>query len=489
MLPKVNLARNTAFSFIANASNILLMVLLLMAGRYLGDVDYGRLTFALAYTTIFGWLSNFGLEELTKRTLAREPELSKRLLGNVVVWKVILGVLAYGAAVLLIQVMKPESPAVRSIVYILGIAAALKSFKTIFLVMFQAFERFELAAISQTIHNVLALTAGAWVLVTTRDIFGFVIVFTLVKLVDVIITYLLIHRNITRLVPQFDFRFMKDFQIQAMPFGLFFVTILIYSYIDTIMLSAWRSDAEVGWYNAAYRIYEGIMTIPTILCQALSPHLSRLFVHSREAHLDLAERAMKYIFIISLPILVCGYIYSDDIILLLFGSEFENAIPAFRILLVGTAFVFANWVFNTIFISIDRQKLLMYASMIGLGINIIVNIFLIPRFGFIGAAISTLVGETVIFVASYILTWRAYTRISMIRYFIRPFLAVFILGGTLVQVNIAFTPFGVGFCIVVYSLFLLAFEGFDENELAYARRLLDRRKKQRITRESDESSE
>ena len=80
---------------------------------------------------------------------------------------------------------------------------------------------------------------------------------------------------------------------------------------------------------------------------------------------------------------------------LLFGSAFVTSAAPFRILCAGLAFVFAIWTLHATAISANKERLLVRAALVGLVVNVVVNLSLIPRLGANGAAAATVVGELV----------------------------------------------------------------------------------------------
>ena len=81
-------------------------------------------------------------------------------------------------------------------------------------------------------------------------------------------------------------------QAAALPLGFFMIALNTYNYIDTAILGVMRSDVEIGWYSAAYRIYEGLTYAPAVLAAVLTPTLSHLFIDDRIAHRRLLARAL-----------------------------------------------------------------------------------------------------------------------------------------------------------------------------------------------------
>ncbi len=477
-LDKVSLAKNTFYSAISSLSNLLLFILLIIAGRYLGSIDYGIFTFALAFVFIFEIFTDLGLRELSQRTVARDKELSTKYFGNILVWKLVLSVIIFAILVLSIRVLK-SSPETRFAVYILGFATILKSFKWTCLSFFRAFERFDLSSLTLCIERLALLVVGGVVLLRGGGLIYFASVFAIVRVFDLILTFAILNWKVVKIVPRFDINFLKKLQIEALPFGFYAIIFILYSHIDTVMLSFLRTDADVGWYNGAHKIYEGLTVFPAIICGVLYPRLSQLFISNKKAHFVLSLRASKYMFIISFPLLICGIVLSSNIINTLFGKEFQNSIIALQILLLGVVFVFQIWLFHTVLNSIDKQKLVMYIGLVGLVVNIVLNSLFIPRYSFKGAAATTVLSQLLVFALCYFYLYTSYHKFSLLKLSLKPFFASLVVGTLLWKFNIVSLVFSLAFIFLLYIPLLFCFKTFDHEELDLIGKLL--RKKRKIS--------
>jgi O-antigen/teichoic acid export membrane protein len=90
-----------------------------------------------------------------------------------------------------------------------------------------------------------------------------------------------------------------------------------------------------------------------------------------------------------------GYVLATPLLVLLFGADYAAATPAFRILCLGLPIVFVIWILHATAISVDRERLLARTALVGLAVNVGLNLFVIPRYGGSGAALATVVGELV----------------------------------------------------------------------------------------------
>ena len=140
---RISLAKNTIYSGVTSVTSFFLLILLILAGRYLGDANYGIFTFSLAFVFVIEIFADFGLSELSQRSVARNKDLAPKYFGNLLVWKLIASTVVFVVLVLTINLLK-SSPEARFTVYLLGFANILRSFKSTARAFFRAFERSQL---------------------------------------------------------------------------------------------------------------------------------------------------------------------------------------------------------------------------------------------------------------------------------------------------------------------------------------------------------
>jgi O-antigen/teichoic acid export membrane protein len=131
------------------------------AARYLGADGFGILSFALAFTGIFGLLGDLGLSTLTTREVSRDTSLASKYLGNVALIKLFLVIITFGLIVIAINILGYPQQTI-NVVYIIAISTMLISFNQMFSSIFQAFEKMEYISIGRIMNSVLMLT-GAFI--------------------------------------------------------------------------------------------------------------------------------------------------------------------------------------------------------------------------------------------------------------------------------------------------------------------------------------
>jgi len=170
---------------------------------------------------------------------------------------------------------------------------------------------------------------------------------------------------------------------------------------DTLLIGYFLSAAEVGYYSAAISISRLLWVLPQAIQMITYPATSDLWrENSRAALGKMVDKSMKY----TACLLTIGgmffYFFPENLIEIVYGQGFQASVIPMQILLIGT-------VIFGIIISVGgsvtgagRPDLGMKMVAISASINIILNIFLIPLVGIMGAAIATSVSLVVASIVS-----------------------------------------------------------------------------------------
>lgn len=385
---------NAVFATVSSGSAVLLLALLIVAARTLGDQAYGRFSFALALAVIFETLMDFGLKEVTTRAIARDPRQAAPYLQNTFGLKLALGAGSLVALVSAVAILRPE-PDVRWAAVFLGVAAVLRSYMTTIRSVLMGVDRFELETVVLVSDRLLTLAFGGAALLLGHGLLGLAIAFMAARAAAFLLASVLTTRAIGRPFPAFDLAFWLDLQLRAIPFGAFIVVLQLYNYIDIVMLGVMRGDSETGLYSAAYRVYEGFSHIPSIISVVLTPRLAREFVSDRGSHRRTAFGGVWMAAVLGIPAALGAVVAAPFLTQLLFGADYAPSARVLQILAVGFVVVFPLAVLHAVAISTDSVRALVVTAILGAIVNGAANIVLIPTYGMHGAAIATIIGEAV----------------------------------------------------------------------------------------------
>jgi O-antigen/teichoic acid export membrane protein len=209
----------------------------------------------------------------------------------------------------------------------------------------------------------------------------------------------LVAMGVLRPAPQLEPGLLFSWVKVAVPLGITFIITTVYFKVDVPILQRFRPYSEVGYYTFAYKPFESLLFIPFALRSVVFPVLSVYHRQSPERVLPLAEKFFKALVILGWPITVGVFLLAPQFNTLLHlyaGSE-----PALQILALAIVFMFADNTFAATLNAIDKQNVFAFVAMVGLVINVGVNLVVIPRYGYLGASWAVVVTEAALVVVGW----------------------------------------------------------------------------------------
>ncbi len=178
---------------------------------------------------------------------------------------------------------------------------------------------------------------------------------------------------------------------------------------DTWMIGRLISTVGVAMYNPALRI-SNLIEVPTLAVASLAyPRVNKKMQDGgREGVQDLYIKSVSIILAMMLPGIIPLYIFSDFIILTIFGPDYMPAAQILRVTIFFTLLIPFNRQFGTVMDALKRPKINFYLLVLMAVINIFFNYFFLKKFGTIGAAYGTLLSYVIIFSINQLILYRLY---------------------------------------------------------------------------------
>lgn len=401
------IAKNTSILSISQIiSYILIFFYTIYIARFLGAEGFGTLCFALAFSGILVIFADLGLNILIVREVARDLSLANKYLGNGLLIKSLLALLSFGLIVLIINTFHHYPYETVLVVYFISISAILTSIFGVFFSIFQAHEKMEYQSLSQIFNNILMFSGVILAIKLNYTVVGFSEVFFITSFITLIFTLVVYTWKFGYPKIEIDFSFWKSTLREAIPYGLSGIFVMIYYWIDSIMLSYMVGNEVVGYYNAAYRIIAIFLSFHTLFILSIFPVMASYYKSSNNVLKFAFERSFKYLLIISVPIALFTTLLANKIILLLFGPSYLPAIIALQILIWTIIFMFLNGLAGNLMGSVNKQLVVTAITGFGAVFNITLNILLIPRYSFTGASYATLLTEFVLMPILIYVIWK-----------------------------------------------------------------------------------
>ncbi|MBI2650471.1 flippase [Candidatus Woesearchaeota archaeon] len=456
------ISRNLFFQGISELTVKGLQILILIyIARLLRETEFGKFNFAIAFTTIALIFVDIGLQPLFVREISRKRELADKYIFHSIIIKSILSLVAFFVVIFILNIMAYPKD-IRVVVYIMFAFTILKSFTDAFSSVFLAFEEMQWDGFLKILRAVLL---AALVIYALQKGYALIVITWMYVITEVIVLSLcliVLFTKFIKFVAKVERELIKRLTLEALPFAITVLFYSLYFYIDSVMLSKMRGLYEVGLYSAAYNLTIALIFIPTIYINAVFPSLSKFYVKSKESLKFAYKKSLLYMSVAALPITTVLFFSGSNIIHFLYGPGYGKSVLVLQIIAITVLFRFISFVNAITMVSIDRQKQRLYLQGITAGINIALNLILIPAYGYIGAAIATVATEFFLFISyfspilNYFQNWGDSTTL------VKPVIAAILASGFFfLSLN---TPLKILLVFAVYLVLLVLLKAFKKED-------------------------
>ena len=379
---------------VGRAANLLLgIAVTVILVRTLGDAGFGVWATILTVSQLAGYLGEMGLEPAAVRRAAAEPAHTPSWLGALVLVRSALAVPATLVAIgCVLAVSSSHDMAVAGTLICLTLIV---SAPTALRAVFQLRTRNSVPVAAATVNSVL-WTGGAAALSAAGT--GMVGLATLFLAVAVVSTTLLTVLSLRAQRPCLRGvrRYARELLRVGIPLGLGGILTLAYVRIDQILVFVLAGRRDAGLYGAVYRVIDQAEFVPISLTTTLLPLLAAAHPADPARLRRLLQAALDLLAVASLPALAFAIVAAAPAVRLLFGADFADAAPALPVLMAAYVLTCFGYLVGSMIVVLDLQVRLVAFSALALVFNVGMNLILIPPFGFLAAAWTTLATQALI---------------------------------------------------------------------------------------------
>jgi O-antigen/teichoic acid export membrane protein len=446
------------------------MVLLIIVPQRLGDVDFGRISLAVAFVSFFGLVAGLGTSTFIVKTTARDPSRMGVYVFNALAMNVLLVTVLSAVAVGTAHVLGyPYETIVIIGVSCLGMAFV--TFNSTLVAGLQGEQRMGKPAAWAVVQQYVSCGIALAVLAEHKGVIAFVLAQNCTYVIPLVANGIQLWPRL-REDAHIDLHLWKGITLGGLPFLLWNGILLIYGSIDTPMLAAMAGNATVGWYALAYR-WVGVPTfLASIVVTAVLPSLSAHGAEISPFFINLANRALRLVFIIGAPIAAGIALVANDVVALLhYPSSFSHAVPLMRILALHIPIVGVDMVLGIVLIASDRQKQWVIVGCLAAVLNPLLNLVAIPMSirmfgnGAIGASIITVATELFMMAGAIYLRPRGVLDKATASFLLRCALASLPMIPAVLAFDSAWLPVKIAVGAILYALASLALRTVSVREL------------------------
>lgn len=386
---------NTLIASLGRIINVGLgLIVIGLLTRTLGQVQFGVYTFALAFGTILNSLADAGLYLTLTRKIAHEPEREHSYLAHTIGLRLALVISVFAGGYIL-TLLLPHYLGSPSLFLIMALGFIFQSCSQLLMGVFQKHGLIWRAVAGDIVGRVVQIIGLLFNLMSFSATKALAL-FTLSAASAFGVHWVsLPERRRVGTGGWYDWTIWQHTLRESWPLGLLLLLNMIYFRSDTLVLSFFRSPAEVGLYGLAYRVVESALFFPAMFGGLLLPRLTVALAQSSQAARFLFQQALRLICVAACGAALATFLLSPSFIVVLAGPNFSEAAALLRILSLALGCMYIGNVLGFTLVAQARQHhmLVLYTCLVVF--NITANFLLIPRFGATAAAWTTVITECI----------------------------------------------------------------------------------------------
>jgi O-antigen/teichoic acid export membrane protein len=408
--------------------------------RKLGDDGFGQWATLLAVTQIAGMFGELGLEEVTTARAAEDRRREREWIGALATTRLLLAIpIAAVAAVVVLAVSNSTDMTTAGLILCVGLLFGSVSALRI---VFRLRVRNDVPTVIMTVNSVLWTAAVVTLLTGDPDL---VVVAALLTVISVGLNFVQAGLAVRVLGswPKFFNRHWRELLHAGTWAGVASLLAVAYVKIDQIFVFELAGDRDAGLYGAVYRILDQAQAIPVIAMTTLMPIMAATFVPDPERAWRVFVRTIGYLGVASLPLLGFTIVAAEPTVTTLFGDDFSDAAPALPVLMAAFVLTALSYAVDGVILIQRKQRRLARNAGIALVVNVVLNVALVPTYGFMAAAWATLVTQAIVLALNAVIVVRRVDAGPIASILARAAYASAVMAWVLVGLRIAGAPFGV----------------------------------------------
>jgi O-antigen/teichoic acid export membrane protein len=370
----------------------------------LGASEYGNYFILLNFSLIFQILLDLGIENFSRREIARHNQLLNKYFSNILPLKLLMGILYFAVCSIVGYFMGWRGHEFRLLLVLL-----FNQFLASFILYFRAnlggMHMFRADSIVSVIDRFVVIVICGFLLLDpfTRKAFRIewlVYAQTAAYLIGAVFAFSLVFSKTEIVRFKFDRRYYRSFLSHSLPFALLFLLMAVYLRIDSVLIGKILTNGkeQAGVYAQSFRIIEILTNYGYLFTLILLPVFSKMIKQGESVeHLT---RLSFTLLIVPAIVIAFGCLgYRFEIIDLLYHEHVYNSAKVLGILSFSFLGICITYIFGTLLTANGSMLQLNTMATFAVAINLTLNVILIRRFGIVGAAIAN--ATTQLFTAVY----------------------------------------------------------------------------------------
>jgi O-antigen/teichoic acid export membrane protein len=354
--------------------------------RHLSVSDFGVYTTITVFLAFGSLFADLGVSQVIVRDVAQERDSGRVVLPNAILIALSLAILAWGGLILLAAVFN-YSGRVQGLLLVAGAALLFKAVAQLSAATVRAFERMEILAAINSGVSIVSSALGILLLEMGKGLSAQVGLIVASAAVTALLLSVIVHFRFVPFSLTFQAAVSRRILWETLPVAILLGCNIVLTKSDLVMLSKMQTMAAVGIYGASVKVIDFLDIFTTSSLGAMLPFMAARWNQSSTSALRNYQRALRVFIVLGTAVTVGVFMLSGDIVTLVFGARYQAAALPLQILIWALFFNFLSGPVG-LFLLVSRERLfdvIPYALGVT-ALSVVLNLFLIPRYGYIGAS-------------------------------------------------------------------------------------------------------
>lgn len=413
--------KNTFWLILAEAiESVVSFAVIVWLARYLGPEEYGQWTFVMSFIAIFAAFCDIGLSVVAVRRIARDNSKTGEVIDNILFIKFILSIFIFIIIIASSFFLGNRGDSI--LIYILAGYTIINNFNIFFRTVFQGNQKMQYESVVRISQSLILIASMGLFMFFRLSAASMGSAYLISAIFGTVISLFFIQKYFSKFFLKINLKTCKEIFFDALPLGLGSIAIIIYYCIGPVMLGFMRSNIEVGWYGASYKIAIAAQTLVGVFVAIFFPDFSKKFHKDKQLLRSSLEDFLKIMHFFAWPIAIGGSVLATRILVFLYGSNYISGFFCLQMLLWTTAVIYIASPYHELMKATDQQKNYFRIVAVGAVFNILINIPCILFFGMNGVALALFLTEIMIVIITFTYV-KKIVDLGATSFFIKPLLA------------------------------------------------------------------
>ncbi len=367
--------------------------------RKLGENGLGAFVFAVAYLGFVMVAVDLGLDRYILRAIARERKSANHLFFNAIALKLTIAVPLFALSLFGLHLVGYNARA-QATTLALTIGVLSDSVARTQAAIFSAHERGGPPSVADALQRICSAGLGIAALQAGYGVVAVALSYSAGSFIGVVIGFILLARTIGMPKLTLNHRRWRSLAGASIPFAAQDTFSILLARMDTLILAMIATQATVGRYGAAYRLFESTFFITYALTGSFSAMYTHLDLQGDPPLRFIFQRSVKLALVLLMPLSIAFLVLAGPICRLVYGASFSAASPL-RILGPGVVLMGIVTLCISLLVSRENPRRMIPLTAAMAGLNVALNLILIPLYGDVGAAVAML--ATVVIYAVWVM--------------------------------------------------------------------------------------